>query len=160
MATVGVNSYISLADFKAWADLRAYDYSSYTDAQIEAATVVSAVDFIDPNYTFKGTKVSDTQPMDLPTSEVAIADILNGAAQAAWQQLQGLLFVKQSSSSNAGQIKKTSKKLGSLETSVEYVDGTTQSVGTYFDTTVIDNFLRPYLDSASASGGIQALRVL
>lgn len=106
MATVGTNSYISLTDFKSWADLRAYDYSAYTDDQINAAAVVSAVDFIDPNYEFKGTKLDSAQPMDLPTDEVAIDDIQNGAAQATWQQLTGILFVKQSSDSNAGQIKK------------------------------------------------------
>lgn len=156
MATVGVNSYISLADFKAWADLRAYDYSSYTDAQIEAATVVSAVDFIDPNYTFKGTKVSDTQPMDLPTSEVAITDILNGAAQATWQQLQGYLFVDQSTQSVNGKVTSESKSVGSLSKSVDYEEGT--ALSTTYNTTQITNFLKPYL--AAGSGSFDSLRVL
>jgi len=155
MATVGTNSYISLTDFKAWADLRAYDYSSYTDDQINAAAVVSAVDFIDPNYEFKGTKLDADQPMDLPTNEVTIADIQNTAAQATWQQLNGVLFVKQSSSSNAGQIKKESKSLGTLSKSVEYVEGTTKN-STYYDTTVIDKLLQPYL--AYGSSGMQILR--
>lgn len=156
MATVGVNSYISLADFKAWADLRAYDYSSYTDAQIEAATVISAVDFIDPNYTFKGTKLIDTQPMDLPTSEVAIADILNGAAQAAWQQLKGYLFVDQSTQSVNGKVTSESKSVGSLSKSVDYEEGT--ALSTTYNTTQITNFLKPYL--AAGSGSFDSLRVL
>lgn len=156
MATVGVNSYISLADFKAWADLRAYDYSSYTDAQIEAATVISAVDFIDPNYTFKGAKVSDTQSMDLPTSEVAIADILNGAAQATWQQLKGFLFVDQSTQSVNGKVTSESSSVGSLSESVEYEEGT--ALSTTYNTTQITNFLRPYL--AFGSGSFDSKRVL
>lgn len=156
MATIGVNSYISLADFKAWADLRAYDYSSYTDAQIEAATVVSAVDFIDPNYTFKGTKVSDTQPMDLPTSEVEIADILNGAAQAAWQQLKGFLFVDESTQSVNGKVTSESKSVGSLSKSVDYEEGT--ALSTTYNTKKITNFLNPYL--AAGSGSFDSLRVL
>jgi hypothetical protein len=156
MATVGFNSYISLADFKAWADLRAYDYTSYTDAQIEAATVVSAVDFIDPNYTFKGTKVSDTQPMDLPTSEVAIADIANGAAQATWQQLKGFLFVDQSTQSVNGKVTSESKSVGSLSKSVDYEEGT--ALSTTYNTTQITNFLKPYL--AAGSGSFDSLRVL
>lgn len=156
MATVGTNSYISLADFKAWADLRAYDYSSYTDAQIEAATVVSAVDYIDPTYDFKGSKLDESQPMGLPTDEVAIADIENGAAQAVWQQLRGLLFIDESTQLAGGEIKKESKSIGSLDKSVEYVEGTAPT--TTYNTSKIYDLLKPYL--AVGSGLFEMLRVL
>ena len=156
MATVGTNSYISLADFKAWADLRAYDYSSYTDAQIEAATVVSAVDYIDPTYKFKGVKLDDSQPMDLPTDEVAIADIENGAAQAAWQQLRGLLFVDDTTQSAGGEIKKEDKQIGTLQKSVEYIEGTAPT--TTYNTAKIYDLLKPFLETGQS--GFNILRVL
>ena len=139
---VGENSYLTLAEFKAWADLRAKDYSAFTDPQIEAALVVSSVDFIDPNCTFKGDRVDDAQAMDLPTDEVAIADIANGASQAAWQQLNGELFINPTANS-AGEVKMQREKLDLLETETEYKD---KSAAYYtHDTTQIYNLLKPFL---------------
>jgi len=156
MATVGENSYISVADFKAWADLRGYDYTSYTDANIEAASVITAVDFIDPTYTFKGTIVDEAQKMQLPTDEVSIDDIQNGAAQAVWQDLKGFLFVAMESQDINGQIASEDKSLGSLSKSVSYVEGTART--TKYSTNIISNLLRPYLSTASS--GFNSLRVL
>lgn len=149
---LGENAYIELADFKAWCDLRAYDYSGYTNAQIEAAIVVSSSDYIDVTYDFKGEPESSSQQMQLPTSEVAIADIEKGAAQAAWQQLTGLLFVEQSTSS--GEIKRERKKLDVMEVETEYQDS---SAATYtYSTTTISRLLAPYL--AGGGGGLPAYR--
>lgn len=156
MATVGTNSYISVPDFKAWADLRDYEYFDYTDSQIEAATVVTAVDFLDPNYIFKGTKIDDAQAMKLPTDEVTIDDIQNAAAQAVWQELKGFLFVPMETQSINGQIASEDKKLGPLSKSVSYIEGTART--TEYSTSIIENLLRPYLTTASS--GFNSLRVL
>lgn len=156
MATVGVNSYISVDDFKTWADLREYDHSGYLDSAISAATVKTAIDFIDPNYTFKGYKSDEGQTMQLPSSEVSIADIQNAAAQAVWQDLNGKLTVDMMSQNINGQIESEDKKLGSLSKSVSYVAGTAKT--TKYNTSVIDSLLRPYL--SAASGGFNSLRVL
>lgn len=139
--TVGTNSYLTLAEFKAWADLRVKDYSSFTDAKIEGALVVSSLDFIDPNYKFKGDKADEDQPMNLPTDCVEIADISNGAAQAAWQALNDQLFISPTSTSN-GQVTKKRRRLDDLETETEYEQGTASTYA--HDTTQIDRLLAPY----------------
>ena len=149
---VGENSYLTLQEFKGWADLRLNDYSSFTDAQIEAALVKSSLDYIDPNYTFKGAKVDDSQPMSLPTDEVEISDILNGAAQAAWQDLNGELFISPTTNSS-GQLKMSREKLDVLETEVEYAENTAYSYT--HDTTQIRKLLNPYL---AGGGGVRSVR--
>jgi hypothetical protein len=140
--TVGTDAYISLADFKSWADDRAYDYSSFTDTAIEAAIRIASVDFINVNYTFKGDALSDSQPLQLPTDEVAIADILNGAAQASWQQLKGRLFVDVTEVGQTGQVVSETKKVASLSTSTTYAEG--YQYTNVYPTTRIDDFLKPY----------------
>lgn len=156
MATVGVDSYISIENFKLWAGARGYDYFGYIDSEISAATVRTAIDFIDPSYTFKGTKSDELQTMQLPTTEVSIANIQNAAAQAVWQDLKGFLFVAMESQSVNGQIASEDKKLGPLSKSVSYVEGTART--SEYSTSIIDNLLRPWL--ANISNGFNSLRVL
>ena len=149
--TVGTNTYLSLADFKAWADLRLKDYSAFSDAQIEAALVVGSVDFIDANYNFKGEQVDEAQPMKLPTDLVAIADISNGSAQAAWQALNSELFISPTANSD-GKVIKQRDKLDVLETETEYSE---KSAAYYkHDTTQIDRLLKPY--TVGSIGGSMA----
>lgn len=151
---VGENSYLTLVDFKAWADLRGKDYSAFTDPQIEAALVVSSVDYIDPNYKFKGDKVDEAQLMDLPTDEVAIADVANGAAQAAWQELNGELFISPTANSS-GNVTLLRTKLDVLEKETEY----SENSAAYYkhDTTQIDKLLKPFVTSG-AGGNMAQLR--
>ena len=138
---VGTNSYLTLDEFKAWADLWGKDYSGFTDAQINPALVVSSLGYIDVNYKFKGVRVDSAQPMDLPTDEVTIANVANGAAQAAWQELNGELLVSPSAN-GSGQVIKQRDKLDVLETETEYAEGSAPSYT--FDTTQIDRLLSPY----------------
>jgi hypothetical protein len=156
MATVGTNSYISVEDVKAWAALFGYDISAYTDPDISAATVRTALNFIDPNYTFKGTKSVSTQAMQLPSTEVAIADINNAAAQAVYQDLLGFLFVDLTKQSLNGDVESESKGLGPMKKSVSYKSGTARS--SKYDTSIIDDLLRPFLNVSSS--GFNSLRVL
>lgn len=139
--TVGTNSYLTLSEFKAWADLRGKDYSSFTDDQMNAALVVSSLDYIDPNYKFKGINIEDVQAMNLPTDEVAISDIANGASQAAWQALNDELLISPSANT-LGQVTKQRDKLDVLETETEYQEGTAAFYT--HDTTQIDRLLDPY----------------
>jgi hypothetical protein len=147
--TVGTDSYLTLAEFKAQADALARDYSSYTDAQIEAALIESSLYYIDVTFEFKGAKLVDTQPMALPTTEVEIPDISKGAFQAAWQSLTGTLFINPADA-NKSNITKERKKLGTLETEVVYSDGAT--TGYTYDTTRIELLLKPYLDVSTLAG--------
>lgn len=146
--TVGTDSYLTLAEFKAQADALARDYSSYTDAQIEAALIESSLFYIDVTFKFKGTKLSDTQPMALPTTEVAIPDIAKGAFQSAWQALTGYLFVDQSVNAN-GEIIREKSRLATLEDEVEYRAGTRPK--TTYDTSRVEASLRPYLVNQSGA---------
>lgn len=145
---VGTNSYLTLAEFKAWADLRNKDYSAYTDTQIEAALVVSSLDYIDPNYVFKGDKVDGAQAMNLPTDKVSISDINAGASQAAWQALTDSLFISETANS-AGQVTKQMDKLDVLETETEYAEFSAKSYK--HDTTQIDRLLKPYVLSGAGA---------
>jgi len=139
--TVGENGYLTVDEYKAWADELKYDYSTKTDAQIEQAIIISSVYFIDTTYKFKGDKVQPDQKMLLPTDEVLITDIRNGAAQAAYQSLEGKLFIDVSARSE-GQVKMQRDKLDVLETEVEYVEN---SQSTYTNnTTLITRLLAPY----------------
>lgn len=156
MITVGTNSYLTVAEFKANCDLFGYDYSAKTDPEIEQALTSSALLYIDPTFTFKGEKLDENQAMDLPTDEVAIADIAKGATQAAWQQLTGYLFVDPTLQSVNGKVTSESKSVGSLSKSVDYEEGT--ALTNTYSTVLIRNLLRPYL--AYGSGGLPNMRVL
>lgn len=150
--TVGINTYLTLAEFKAWADLRSKDYGAYSDSLIESALVISSLDYIDLNYTFLGIKLDYSQPMSLPTDQVSISDISSGAAQAAWQALTDELFISNVAQSN-GQVTKQRDKLDVLETETEYAEGTASSYT--HNTTQIDLALKPYLANAGGMGRIR-----
>lgn len=141
--TLGTNAYITLADFKTWAGERGYDLVNYLDSEIEAAITISSVDFIDARRTFKGEALADPQDMQLPTDEVAIADIEKAAAYAAWAQLNGKLFVDFSAVTSSGQVESESKSVGSLSKQVTYRDGT--QLRDVYPTRQIDALLRPYV---------------
>ena len=94
--------------------------------------------------------------MGLPTDEVAIADITSGAAQAAWQQLNGFLFVPMTTQSANGSVSSESKSVASLSKSVTYEEGTART--NTFSTTLIKNLLKPYIKSGA--GGFNSYRVL
>ena len=156
MITVGTNSYLTVAEFKANCDLFGRDYSTKSDAEIEQALSSSALLYIDPNFTFKGEKLDENQAMDLPTDKVAIADIAQGAAQAAWQDLNGYLFVDESLQSVNGKVTSESKSVGSLSKSVDYEEGT--ALTTTYSTSKIRSLLKPYL--GYNTGGLPNVRVL
>ena len=139
---LGTNGYISVADFKSWADMRGNDYSAYSDAQIEQAITVSGVDYLDTQYVFKGTALVEGQPMQLPTDLVAIVDISKAAAQAAWQQLTSALFVGVTANSS-GIVKMQRDKLDALETETEYTEGTAATFT--HDTRLISALLKNFV---------------
>lgn len=126
--------YITATAYKAWADARGYTYG--TDAEIEAAAML-ATDFIDANYTFKGTPQQDYR--QLPTDVVSIADIEKAAAQATYLQLLGRLTVDPSTLTTAV-ITSESKQVGSLSKSTSYAERARYT--TTYPTTSVDKLLR------------------
>jgi len=69
------NSYVSVADFQAYADARGYSYSD-TDAGCEIL-LIKAMDYIEARRSrFQGIKTSSTQPLQWPRSWVYIDDYI------------------------------------------------------------------------------------
>jgi hypothetical protein len=143
--TVGVNAYITYAEFVAWADLRGYNIT-HPQAGVEEAIVIASLDFIDAMHNFKGDPVSSSQAMKLPTDQVTIANIKPAANAATKMQLEGLLMVDTSTTSASGSIESESKSVGPLSKSVTYRAGTAQTYKRI--TPLVDALLRPYLSAS------------
>lgn len=149
--TLGVNGYVSLAEFKSWCTARGYDYLNYLDSEIEAAIVIASVDFIDANYAFLGTKLDSSQSMQLPTDKVDIIDVANPVSYAVWLQLQGKLFVSELEQTLT-RVTSESASVGSISESKTYETGYTREYT--YSTTKIDRLIRPYI----VGGGIGLMR--
>jgi predicted nucleotide-binding protein len=64
----GANSYVTLAEFKAWADARDIDYG--TDAEV-TAQLYRAMDYLE-SLNYKGTKANESQELQWPRHDVCI----------------------------------------------------------------------------------------
>lgn len=137
-------SYITQAQYEAYANERGITVNFAT---IEADLILSA-DFIDTYYTFKGSPLQ-AYPQ-LPTDEVAIADIERGALKAVELQQAGRLALD-AAALTGGMITSETKSLDGVGSkSVSYVAG---SQVTYkARTPELDNLLRPFL---AFSGGLR-----
>ena len=69
--TTTANAYISVADWKSYADDRGYDYTTpgYTDDEIQEA-IIRASDYTDGRWIFEGFKYDFEQSTEVPRSEV------------------------------------------------------------------------------------------
>lgn len=118
MPTLGTDSYVTSADYEAYANARGIN----ADLTKLDADLIKSADFIDTYYNFKGQPVSDTQEMKLPTDQVTIAAIKKAALKAVEMQQAGLLTLDLASVS-AGTVKRLMTKVDVLEKEIEYVDG-------------------------------------
>lgn len=143
--TVGVNAYVTYAEYVAWATLRGYTVTA-TQPEVEAAIVIASLDYIDAGHSFLGDPVSDSQAMKLPTDQVTIAQIKPAANAATDMQLKGLLMVDPSATSTNGVIESESKSVGPLSKSVTYKSGTSQTYKRIVP--LVDALLRPYLSAS------------
>lgn len=64
----GANTYVTLAEFKAWADERGITYD--TDAKV-TEHIYRAMDFIE-RQNYQGRKANETQPLQWPRTDVLI----------------------------------------------------------------------------------------
>jgi len=64
----GANTYVTLAEFKAWADERGITYDN--DAKV-TQHIYRAMDFIE-RQNFQGRKANETQPLQFPRTDVII----------------------------------------------------------------------------------------
>ena len=65
----GANSYVTLAEFKAWADSRDISYNA--DDDVVEAQILRAMDYIERLY-FIGNKANENQPLQWPRTEALI----------------------------------------------------------------------------------------
>lgn len=138
MPTLGTDSYVTAADYEAYATARGIN----ADLTNLDADLIKSADFIDTYYNFKGQPVSDTQEMKLPTDQVTIAAIKKAALKAVEMQQAGLLTLDLASVS-AGAVKRIMTKVDVLEKEVEYVDGSQSTFKR--KTPELDMLLRPFV---------------
>jgi len=138
MPTLGTDSYVTSADYEAYANARGIN----ADLTNLDADLIKSADFIDTYYNFKGQPVSDTQEMKLPTDQVTIAAIKKAALKAVEMQQAGLLTLDLASVS-VGAVKRIMTKVDVLEKEVEYVDGSQSTFKR--KTPELDMLLRPFV---------------
>jgi hypothetical protein len=138
MPTLGTDSYVTSADYEAYANARGIN----ADLTNLDADLIKSADFIDTYYNFKGQPVSDVQEMKLPTDQVTIAAIKKAALKAVEMQQAGLLTLDLASVS-AGAVKRIMTKVDVLEKEVEYVDGSQSTFKR--KTPELDMLLRPFV---------------
>lgn len=155
-------AYCDYAYFQAFMAERGLTFTQ-TQAQVEAALVIAAKDWIDGQHTFIGEKLVSTQALQFPRlfSDTATypdafpADIKLANAKAAWLQLQGLLLVDQSTLSLSGAVTSESKAVGPLSKSVTYESGTAQMYARVLPKD-LTNLLKPYLFSGGQMRVVRA----
>jgi hypothetical protein len=129
-----------------------------TEAEKEAALVVSAQDWIDGQHSFSHERLTEDQALEFPRdNEIGLPEaIVTANIKAAHMQIQGLLMVDYSTLNKQGVIASESKSVGPLDKSTTYESGTAQ----YFSRLLpvdLTNLLLPYL---SAGGFGRIYRVL
>lgn len=143
--TVGTNAYITAAEYEAYAA----DRGITPNAATLDADIVKSADYIDTYYNFKGSPVSETQAMKLPTDEVTIANIKKAALKAVEMQQAGLLTLDLASVA-AGQVKREKKVVDVLEKEIEYVEGSQQTFKR--KAPELDMLLKPYTIGGTNGG--------
>jgi len=140
----GANSYASVADLDSYSEHR-IDLSGYSAAAKESALVVSSMDWIDGQHSFRSEPFSDAQGLFFPTKQDGFPQAIKTAAmKAAILQLQGLLLVDLSSLSVSGEVESESKSVGPLSKSVSYRSGSSQRYSRILPKD-LTNLLKPYL---------------
>jgi hypothetical protein len=145
------DSYISVAEYKAYADGRGYDYSALTDAQLEQK-LREGTQFIDTIQRFKGIQLVSTQALEWPRSgaydwsgrEVSGVPkrVKDAQAEATYKAQTESLYTD---ADRGGMIK--SESVGPI--SVTYMDG---APATKLFTAVM-NLLKPFFRSKLDPGG-------
>jgi len=153
---VGANSYISLAEFKAYHTARAVvavTESTYDDTAIEGALVVS-FDYIN-SYRYRGSRLTLEQESEFPRDylydvygnpvEGVPTKVKNAQAELALFQLTTGLYVNPEIAANGRAVVETSSKVGPLEETIKYA--TSGSVATIRAVPAADRLLRDFLQN-------------
>jgi len=158
----GANSYVSAADYTAWATARGYTVTA-TEAQIEAAAIL-AMDYLQIAVCYQGDKVEDDQALEYPRSDVYIRGALFADDAIPSQLKQAELFLIHASLSGVDLMPNSSgvasdyvikEKVGPIETT--YADPTNiQNQPTF---TAVNKLLAVLLgDQCNAFGSFDVVR--
>jgi hypothetical protein len=142
----GANSYVTLAEFKAYHDDRGNSYAAYSDAQMTSACI-RATDYIDGRFRYKGYRVNGTsQTTQWPRYNVVVDEVetvegipLEIKEACSEYALRALVAPLSPDPGLTGQIKKTHVKAGPVEEDITYNDTSSATLPVY---PVADNKLR------------------
>lgn len=149
----GANAFVSVGELNEFMVDRGEDVYANIDSEKQAAIITASQDYIDTFFTFKGTSLTDTQGMQIPTDCVGlIADIKRACCMSAVLDLKSRLFVDPTDIAQKNVIEEESK-VGSLMDKVVYSDEG-GSYTTKYPTTAIDRILNKYTTGGSGLGGI------
>lgn len=148
----GANALISVAELNTYMSDRGLDIYANIDSEKQAAIIVASQDYIDTYFKFRGTSLTTTQGMQIPTNEVGLfSDIKRACAMAAVLHLTQRLFVNPTDVTQRVIIEEESK-VGSLSDKTVYQeDGA--SYTTKYPTASIDRILGKY-SIGSGLGGL------
>lgn len=148
----GANALISVAELDEYMNDRGLDIYANIDSEKQAAIIKSSQDYIDTYFTIRGTSLTTTQGMQIPTDEVGLfSDIKRACAMGAVLHLEGRLFVKSTDVTQRVIIEEESK-VGSLSDKTVYQENGA-GYTTKYPTTSIDRIMNKY-SIGSGLGGL------
>ena len=127
----GANAYISVADFKAYHDVRGNSYSAYTDTEIDNA-IIQATDYVDVRFNFVGWKLSGRdQTTEWPRAgaidrqgwrvQDIPEEVKDGVAEYALRSLEVGLMVNPVIDKTGREVESTEIKAGPITKKTSYV---------------------------------------
>lgn len=139
------NSYNSAAEFKSYWVAVGYDFSSYTNSEIEIA-LIRATRYVESRFrnVFYGWRQTDTQALSWPrtgvlvnwlpldgTVPISLKNAINEYAKRALPATAELSPDPADTDSTGQIIKRARKKIGPIETETEYMGGSGQIIKPY-----------------------------
>lgn len=136
---IGANAYISVAEFKAYHDVRGGDYSAAADDTVIAAAIIRATDYVDTRFWYVGRKkMGRTQSTEWPRiaaydrDRYAVTDVpmevKDACAEYALRSLSDDLMPDPTRDDTGQVIQSKTETVGPITESVTYAAGAAQTV--------------------------------
>jgi len=147
------NSYVTLAEFKAYHDDRGNDYSACSDAQIQSALIRSS-DYIEARWRrrFKGRRLAGDQALSFPRVGLfddefrlveGIPETLKRAQhEYAFRALTTKLLPDPTTDATGLRVRRSRRKVGPIDTEIEYQQDASQLLKPY---PAADRLLRAFV---------------
>lgn len=154
------NAYITVAEFKAYWDDRAFDYSSYTDPDDLQVAIIKATDYIENRFRtrFKGSREFEDQSLSFPRLNLFDEDgrlvtglptlLKHSTAEYAKRALTAELAPDFDIDDTGQRVTRKKEKVGPIEEETQYVEA--GGIAIYRPYPSADALLQEYI---IASGG-------